>query len=155
MKEFAIGMLKLIGASIVFVLPIFLGSIYAVLHAVYMTLTLKKINSIPVLLWRWIDGMFASVGYLAGEIAYSIDLISNVNGEIYEDLLGLPEDSSFGKKNISVSSSTGEQVFLKKYPKKSTWFLKMLNLGFQQKQHALDSWLFDESRIKLIKGFFK
>jgi len=106
MKEFGIGILKLIGAIIVFVLPIILGSIYAVVHAVYMTFTLKKISSIPMLLWRWVDGMLASIGYLSGEIAYTIDLISNVNGEIYEDVLNLPEDSSFGKKNISVSSST-------------------------------------------------
>lgn len=155
MKEFGIGILKLIGACVVFVVPIISGFIWAILHALYMTFTLKKWNALGWLAWRWIDGMFASIGYLFGEIGYTIDLISNVNGEIYEDVLGFPENSSFGKKNISVSSSTGEQIYNKTYPKKSVWFSKMLNWGFRQKQHALDSWLNDKAKDEIRKGFFK
>jgi len=155
MKEFGIGILKLVAGSIVFIPMIFGGFIYAVMHAIYMTVTLKNYKALGFLVWRWFDGMLASIGHILGEIAYGLDLLSNVNGEIYEDALNLPEDSSFGVKKISVSSSTGEQVHKGNYPEESNWFLKWLNFGFKQKQHALDSYLYDTEKAEIRKKYFK
>ena len=155
MKEFAIGILKMVAGIIVFIPMIVIGFIYSIFHAAYMTFTLKKWYMFFVLMWRNIDGTFAAIGHIAGEIGYGLDLLSNVNGEIYEDVLTTEENTNFGKKNISVSSSTGKLEYEFKIMKGREWFSKMLNWAFRQKQHAIDSYLFDKAKADIRKGYFK
>lgn len=155
MKELGIGVLKLIGALLVFPIMIILGFLYAIGHAIYMSLVDKNLALFFKLMWRLIDGNLAALGHVLGAIAYGLDLSSNVNGEIYEDVLTAEEDTLYGKKNISVSSATGDIELRGKVLKGREWFSKMLNWAFRQKQHAIDSIKYDRGIAKLKEVLFK
>lgn len=130
------------------------GAGYSVLHAIVMTFSLKKWDAAYHLVLRWTDGIFCSCAYLLNSFSYFLDLLSNVNGEIYEDVLTVKEDTNFGKKNISVSSSTGKLEVDGKIKNGSQWFSNLLNFAFNQKQHARDSYLYDVAKSKLRREYF-
>ena len=156
MKEFAVSILKLLGAIVGSIVIIPVGLCYNIGHMFYLTFAKGDFKVFFRLLWRNIDGIFASIGHILGEgIAYGLDLLWNVNGECFEDLLTTEEKTHFGKKNITVSASTGELSVNNKMIKERKWFLKFLNFLFQQKSHADDAWKYTKARKEIKNKLFK
>ena len=81
-------------------------------------------------------------------------MVWNVFGELIEDGVTWVEHTSFGKKQITVSSSIGEMQkneVLTPFGKKLS---KFLNFVFNQKQHCLDSWDLHVKSNQLRKKYF-
>jgi hypothetical protein len=104
-------------------------------HAVYMTITLKDWKALGKLVWRTIDGTFATIGYLFYHIGYTQDLMWNIYGEAIEDVTTAKEDTLFGKKNVTVSTSIGKEEIDNKLVPSGKNISKVLNVAFNQKQH--------------------
>jgi hypothetical protein len=158
MKELLNGLWVLFCALIVSCLMFSVGTLYTLLYGIWFSRRAKKGNRLTALfrfLWRILDGMAAAVGYALYEMAYSLDLAWNVNGEIVEDMVTTKEDTEFTKKNVSISESIGKLEIdgdLNKFGKK---FTKMLNVFFNQKQHAIDAWRFNQAKKKLMEDYFE
>lgn len=119
-----------------------------------MTITLKDWNALGKLLWRTIDGTFATIGYLLYQIGYSQDLLWNIYGEAIEDVTTTKEDTEFGKKNITVSASIGKLEMDGELKRSGKIISEILNFAFWQKQHAKDSWLFYVAKKELKEKYF-
>ncbi len=154
MKEFGIGLIELLGAIIVTVLILPVGFIYSFGYSIWLTITIKKWYAFFVFWWRFIDGMFSSIGYIFHSIAYGLDLTWNINGEIIEDIITHEENTEFSKKNVTVSASTGKLELEGKLNPRGKWFSKLLNLAFGQKAHAIDSWNYLVASRTLKKNYF-
>ena len=158
MKELLNGLWVLFCALIVSCLMFSIGTLYTLLYGIWFSRRAKKGNRLTALfrfLWRIVDGMAAAVGYALYEMAYALDLAWNVNGEIVEDMVTTKEDTEFTKKNVSISESVGKLEIdgdLNKFGKK---FTKMLNVFFNQKQHAIDAWRFNQAKKKLMEDYFQ
>ena len=100
MKEFFVGLLEFIGAIIVSLLLLPIGFIYSLGYSIWLSITSEKWYAFFFFWWRFIDGMFAAIGYMLHSIAYGLDLMWNVNGEIIEDIITHEECTEFSKKNI-------------------------------------------------------
>lgn len=155
MKEFLNGLIVLIGASMITVLLFWYLILHQIGHAVYMTITLKDWKALGKLVWRTIDGTFATIGYLFYQIGYTQDLMWNIYGEAIEDVTTTKEDTLFGKKNVTVSTSIGKEEFQNKLVPSGKNISKVLNVSFNQKQHAVDSWLFHKAKNELREKYFK
>lgn len=155
MKEFLNGLIVLIGASMITVLLFWYLILHQIGHAVYMTITLKDWKALGKLVWRTIDGTFATIGYLFYQIGYTQDLMWNIYGEAIEDVTTTKEDTLFGKKNVTVSTSIGKEEIDDKLVPSGKNISKVLNVVFNQKQHAVDSWLFHKAKNELREKYFK
>lgn len=155
MKELLSGALTLLGALIVSPLMFSIGILYSLGYSIWLSLTLNKWYSFFVFWWRLIDGLCAALGNLLLEVAFSLDLAWNVNGEILEDMITTEENTTFGQKNITVSASTGKIEIDGKLNKFGLKFTKALSLIFKQKKHAIDSWDFYQAKKKIREQYFK
>jgi hypothetical protein len=154
MKEFFIGIWVLVWAITVSILSFTIGTIYSLGYSIYMSVTGKDWKSFFRFWWRTIDGFFAAIGHILYESAYALDIAWNVNGEIIEDIITSEEDTSFGKKNLSVSASIGKLEIDDKLNKSGRIFSKVLNFFFWQKQHAVDAWNYTVAKKALKEQFF-
>lgn len=155
MKELLSGALTLLGALIVSPLMFSIGILYSLCYSIWLSLTLKKWYAFFLFWWRLVDGLCASLGNLLLEVAFSLDLAWNVNGEILEDMITTEENTTFGQKNITVSASTGKIEIDGKLNKFGLKFSKALSLIFKQKKHAIDSWDFYQAKKKIREQYFK
>lgn len=154
MKELFIGLLELIGAIIVSLLLLPIGFIYSLGYSIWLSITIKKWYAFFLFWWRFVDGMFAAIGYMLHSIAYGLDLMWNVNGEIIEDIITHEEHTEFSKKNIPVSASTGKLELEGKLNPRGKCFSKFLNMVFGQKAHAIDAWNYLIALRALKKDYF-
>lgn len=154
MRELLSGILTLVGALIVSALMFSIGTLYSLGYSIWLTITFKKWHSFFTFWWRLVDGFAAAIGNILQELAYSLDLGWNVNGEIIEDMITTEENTTFCQKNVSVSASTGKLEIDGKLNKFGKKFSKALNIVFGQKRHAIDSWNFLEAKNNLRKGYF-
>ena len=155
MKEFLNGLIVLIASSMVTLILFWYLILHQIFHAIYMTITLRDWKSLGKLVWRTIDGTFATIGYLFYQIGYSQDLIWNIYGEAIEDVTTAKEDTLFGKKNVTVSTSIGKEEIEGRLVPSGKKISKVLNVVFNQKQHAIDSWLFHNVKNELREKYFK
>lgn len=155
MKELLNGILAIIGSSLITVTIFWYLILHQIVHAIYMTVTLKDWKSLFRLAWRTVDGTFAVIGYLLYHIAYSQDLLWNVYGEAIEDVTTSKEDTLFGNKEVSVSAAIGKEEYEGRLVPSGKIITKILNVAFWQKQHAIDSWLFYKSKKELESKFFE
>lgn len=154
MKEFFIGLLEFIGAIVVTILLLPIGFIYSLGYSIWLTVTVKRWQAFFMFWWRFTDGMFAAIGYMLHSIAYGLDLMWNVNGEIIEDIITHEEHTEFSKKNIPVSASTGKLELEGKLNPRGKRFSKFLNIIFGQKAHAIDAWNYLIALRALKKDYF-
>jgi len=154
MKEFFQGIITLIGAIIISIFQIPIGFAYSVGYAIWLSITLKELGAFPRYLWRLVDGMFAAVGWMFVQFAIFLDYLWNVNGENIEDWVTTKEDTSFSKKLITVSASIGELEHEDALLDKGKRFSRWLNIAFNQKSHAKDSWDYHVLHEKLRNSLF-
>jgi len=154
MKELLSGLITLIGSLIVSALMFSIGTLYSLGYSIWLSVSLKKWYAFFQFWWRLVDGFCAVIGNILYELAYSLDMGWNVNGELIEDLITHEENTTFNQKNISVSASTGKLEIDGKLNKFGIKFSKFLNIVFQQKRHAIDSWNFLEAKKKLREQYF-
>lgn len=155
MKELIKSIWALTWALIVSVLMFSIGTFYSLAYSIWLTITFKKWYAFLLFWWKLIDGFAAAIGHCIYEIAYSLDLAWNVNGEILEDLVTTQEKTTFSEKNVSVSASVGKLEIEGKLNKFGRIFSKLLNFAFGQKQHAIDAWNYLQARLKLKSEFFE
>lgn len=158
MKELLNGIWVLFCAILVSALMFSFGTLYTLFYGIWFSRRAKKGNRWTALfrfLWRILDGMAAAVGYALYEIAYALDLAWNVNGEIIEDIVTAKEDTEFTKKNVSISESVGKLEIDGDLNKSGKIFTKALNIFFNQKQHAIDAWKFNQAKKELISEYFE
>lgn len=155
MKELGLSIITLISSLVVSIMMFSIGTLYSLGYSIWLSITLKKYNAFFLFWWRLIDGYAAALGHIIHHIAYGLDLSWNVNGEILEDIVTAEEDTEFSKKNIPVSSSIGKLELDGKLNKAGKIFSKLLNIVFNQKRHAIDSWLFNKFKKELELKYFK
>lgn len=155
MKELFSGIWALIWALVVTSLMWSIGTLYSLGYSVWLSISFKKPLAFFKFWWRLIDGFLAAIGHVLFEVAYALDLTWNVNGEILEDFITHKEDTTFSKKNITVSSSTGRLELDGNLNKLGKRFSKLLNFFFGQKRHAIDSWNYMVAKEKLKNEFFE
>jgi len=155
MKELLSGLLTLIGALIVSVLVFTIGTLYSLGYSIWLSVSMKKWYAFFQFWWRLFDGICSVLGNILFDLAYSLDLGWNINGEIIEDMITHEENTTFNQKNISVSASTGKLEIDGKLNKFGRKFSKLLNIVFGQKRHAVDSWNFLEEKKKLRSKYFQ
>ncbi len=155
MKELLIGIITLIGALIVSSLMFTIGTLYSLGYSIWLSVSMKKWYAFLQFWWRLFDGLCSVIGNIMYDLAYSLDLGWNINGEIIEDMITAEENTTFNQKNISVSASTGKLEIDGKLNKFGKKFSKFLNIVFGQKKHAVDSWYFLEEKNKLRSQYFK
>lgn len=154
MKELLSGIITLIGAIIVSLLMFSIGTLYSLGYSIWLSVSLKKWYAFFQFWWRLFDGICSVIGNILFDLAYSLDLGWNINGEIIEDMITAEENTTFNQKNISVSASTGKLELDGKLNKFGKKFSKFLNIVFRQKRHAIDSWNFLEEKKKLRNQYF-
>jgi len=154
MKELFQGLWALIWAIIVSCLMLTIGTAYSLGYSIWLSITFKKWYAFFQFWWRLIDGFSAAIGHAFYEIAYSLDLAWNVNGEILEDMLTAEENTTFTEKNMSVSASVGKLQIDGKLNKFGLKFSKLLNFFFGQKQHAIDAWYYTKAKKELREKYF-
>lgn len=156
MKEFLNGVYVLILSIIVSVFIFTIGTVYSFIYSLWLSLTLKEWKAFFKFWWNLIDGIFAMIGYILYNIGYGLDMGWNVNGEMLEDIVTSKEDTMFGKKNVPVSASIGKLELEGKLTTRiGKGLSKALNIVFNQKQHAIDSWLYFVAKNKISKDYFK
>lgn len=154
MKELLKAVITLVGALIVTALYLPFGIVWSIGHAFYFQFKYPKNWALFRLAWRAVDGLAGALGYIIFHLAVGLDMIWNVFGELIEDAVTWVEHTSFGKKQITVSSSIGQmqkEQKLTKFGKKLSIFL---NFVFNQKQHCLDSWELHVKSNNLRKKYF-
>lgn len=154
MKELLSGLITLIGALIITGPILIFGTLYSLCYSIWLTLTLKKWYSFFTFWWRLLDGFAAALGSALHDIAFALDMMWNVNGEIIEDIITTEENTMFSEKNVTVSASTGKLEIEGKLNKTGIKFSKFLNVVFMQRRHAIDSWEFLQAKIKLKLQYF-
>ena len=143
MKEFARGLGTLIASLLVFTPIMFVGLVYSLPYSAHLLFSGSGVGSVLVYWWRMIDGFFAALGFIMYQGAIGWDYAGNVwGGEIMEDTITHVEDSKFTDKNTTISASIGElelrgEQFTNDRGKVLS---RVLNIAFNQKQHAKDSW---------------
>jgi hypothetical protein len=155
MKEFLEGAFTLIKATLITVCLFWYLVLHQIIHAFVMTITLKDWTALLKLLWRTIDGTFAVIGYLLYQIGYSQDMMWNVYGEAIEDVTTTKEDTLFGEKGVTVSASIGKEEYEGRLVPSGKKISNILNWGFNQKRHAIDSWLWMKAKEELKKDYFE
>lgn len=154
MKELLSGLITLIGAIVVSLLMFSIGTLYSLGYSIWLSVSLKKWYAFFTFWWRLVDGFSAAIGNILLEIAISLDMAWNVNGEVIEDMITTEENTTFNQKNITVSASTGKLEIDGKLNKFGVKFSKLLSIVFRQKRHAIDSWNFYVEKDKLRNQYF-
>ena len=155
MKELLKGVLAFLGALLVTVILQPLLFSYSLIYSFWLTISLKDWTSFFVFWYRLIDGMAAAVGHSLLQIAYSLDLTWNVNGEMVEDFVTHKENTNFSKKNISLSASLGRISIDGDLNSFGRGLSNFLNFAFNQKSHAEDSWNYHTHREALLNKYFQ
>lgn len=155
MKELLVGAWSLFWAILVSLLMIPVGILYSFGYAIWLSITLKDWKAFFVFWLTLIDGVAAAIGHALYELAYSLDLIWNVKGEILEDMFTAKENTEFGKKNITVSATMGKLEIDGDLNKSGKRFSKVLNFFFNQKQHAIDAWNYTQAKKELKEKYFE
>ena len=155
MKEFLKSIVILIATLIVSFFVFAFGIPYSIGYNIYMSVTFKKWSALFKLTWRILDGAFCAFGYMIFHFCIGLDMLWNVFGEIFEDIITAKEDTDFGEKNITVSSSTGHLEMDGNLNKAGKIFSRLLSKAFMQKSHALDSWELRNAELKLKSKYFK
>lgn len=154
MKDLLHGFIVMIFAMLFSLLMFTIGTIYSLIKSIILSVTLKDWKAFFKFWWRTIDGSASAVGYLFYQVAYSLDLAWNVNGEIIEDIVTKEEDTEFGKKNVPVSASIGKLEKEEKLIKRGKIVSYFLNIIFWEKNHCIDSWDFLKSKKELREKYF-
>lgn len=158
MKELLRGIVTLFFAILVFVPTIIIGMVFNAVYPIFMGFKEKSITLPFKIYWKLIDGTLATIGnmlYDGGSI--KLDELGNVWGEWIEDVITTEEDTTFGKKDITISASVG-YLEHDKLPlfKRGQKLSKVLNWAFREKRHALGSWekylAYEEIEAKNLKG---
>lgn len=155
MKELFCGLWALIWALMVSSLMFSIGTVYSIFYSLWLMITLKRWYAPFQFIAKLVDGACFAIGYMFYEIAYSLDLGWNVNGEILEDMFTAKEKTTFTERDLSVSASIGKLEIdgdLNKFGKK---FSKALNFFFGQKQHAIDAWNYTQAKKALKDQYFE
>ena len=155
MKQLIIGITTLLLASLVSCLQYTIGLLYSFAYSVWLSITLKKWYAFIMFWIKTIDGFLHAIGHALYHIAYAMDLSWNVNGEILEDMITSEENTTFTQKGITVSASVGKLEIENKLNWWGKISSKILNIVFNQKKHAIDSWLITEERKKLTEKYFQ
>lgn len=155
MKELFTSILTLLGAVFVSIFVLSLGSIYSLGYSIWLSITLKKWNAFFIFWWRLLDGLLFAIANIIHSIAYSLDLMWNVNGEMIEDIITSEEKTTFNNRAITVSASVGKLQEEGKLNETGKWFSKSLNIVFGQKSHALDAWEYFKAKNELEKKYFQ
>ena len=157
MKEFAQGLVTLLGSLSVFSFVIVAGLLYSLPYSVWLLFSGSGIGAVPRYWWRMIDGTFAALGFIMYQTAIGYDNLGNVlGGEVMEDFVTHVEDTKFTDKNTTISASIGEcedrgeQFTLPRGKVLS----HILNVVFNQRRHALDSWHYKLAKEKLEEAYF-
>jgi len=154
MKELFSGLWALVWALLVSVLMFSIGTLYSLGYAIWLSVTLKDWKAFFRFWWRLVDGFAFAIGHMFYEIAYSLDLGWNVNGEILEDMFTAEENTEFSKRDISVSATIGKLEIEDKLNKSGKRFSKVLNFFFNQKRHAIDAWHYTQAKKALKDQYF-
>jgi len=149
-KEFRVGIISTIGASIVFSIVIVIGIVFNIFYPFYMAFKEKDARVFFKIWWRLIDGTYAFIGdVLYMGFAERYDELGNVWGEWVEDLSTHSEYTTFGDKGTTLSASIGfleyMDMHMSKGIKLTSW---ALNKVFRQTRHAIGSW---EGKMALKK----
>lgn len=156
MKQFLFALLALIGSAIVTIVYLPLGFLYSIGYGIWLKRRGNQWTALFRYAWRIVDGTFCAFAHIIHwGLAYGLDLLWNVHGELIEDAVTHEDDTTFGEKDISVSASIGKLEIDGKLNKTGRIFSKVLNFVFWQKQHAKDAWLFLQARIELRKKYFE
>lgn len=155
MKELLQGFAVFLMATIVSCLLIPWLTIYSFFYSIYFSAKLKTPLFFFWFWWKVIDGTLASVGYMLYHIAMGQDIMWNVQGEFLEDTITSREDTEFGSKNVTVSASVGKLEIDGALNKWGLFSTKVLNVVFNQKRHAIDSWLFQKAKKELRDKYFE
>jgi hypothetical protein len=154
LKTFAKAIATLVGSLVVFSIVIVFGLVYSFFYSLWKTITLKDWKAFFLFWWHLIDGFFEALGVMIGNIAISYDVFGNVlGGEMLEDLITFEEETTFGEP-ITASASIGEVEIKGKLIPQGEKLSKVLNVVFNQRSHAVDSWLIHLERLKLTNQFF-
>jgi len=152
------GILTFIAATIVSLLVIPIGVIWAFIHAMYMSIS-DKWYSFFLLLYRFLVGTMHAVGYLFFYLGKFQDILWNVwAGELFEDFVTTNEDTWYGEpNNITISESTGREQIRNpdKIISSGNYFIKGLNVIFGQNQHAKDAYELGVKRKELESKYYK
>jgi hypothetical protein len=140
---------------IVFTPVIVLGLVYSFFYSIWKTLSLKDWKAFFLFWWNLLNNLFKSLAVLIMNFAISYDVIANVlGGEMVEDFTTHKEETTFGDP-ITISASIGESEIKGQLIKKGTALSRALNVVFNQRSHAVDSWLIHLKRKQLTNQFFK
>lgn len=140
-----------------FSIVIVVGFVYSFLYSLWLTVSLKDWKAFFVFWGDRFVGLLSAIGHIFGAVAVGYDVIANVlAGEMLEDITTHKEETTFGEP-ITVSASIGEIESRPNMPLvKFGWLLSsLLNVVFNQKRHALDSWLIHLKREELNKKYFQ
>lgn len=155
MKNLIGGIWSLFWAIVFSVFMFSVGTLYTLGYSIWLSITGKDWKAFFRFWWKTIDGLMFAAGNALYEIAYSLDLGWNVNGEMLEDWATAEENTTFGEKDLSVSASIGKLEI----DGKLNWFgrviSKALNIFFWQKQHAIDAWNFTKARKELREQYYE
>ena len=157
MKELIFGLIALVLASIVSLFMWTAGTIYTICYGIWSARRAKKGSRWTALFrycWRVFDGWCAAVGHLLLQAGYAMDLTWNVNGEIIEDAVTTDEKTMFGEKNITVSASIGYEIEKGKLVRFGKALSCVLNIVFNQRQHALAAWKYWNAKKKIETELF-
>ena len=154
MKELLKSLLILCGSLLVTIFVFWFLFLYQLGYSIWLSITLKRWYAFFVFWWKNIDGILSCIGHFIYHLAYSLDLLWNVNGEALEDMFTAKEETEFGKKNTSVSASIGKLQISGDLNKFGKRFSKFLNFIFGQSNHAEDSWMMKIERERLDNKYF-
>lgn len=158
MKELFRGVGTLLGSIIVFTTLSVVGFVYSLLYSIWLTVSLKDWKAFFLFWLRILDGVLAAFGFILYQIAIGWDYLANVlAGELTEDFITYKEETKFTDKNTTISASIGELESKGSHSlnKRGKRISKLLNIVFNQKNHALDSWAYKLQHEKLKKSYFK
>lgn len=156
MKELILGILAFIGATIVSVVMIPLGTVYSIGYPWFMVFKgHKPWHYILRHYMKMVDGIFASIGHIIYYVAEGLDYLWNVIGEILEDIITHRNETHFGEKNITVSATTGEIETAGDLNKFGRFLSKLLNFAFMQRNHCTAAWKYTVARRKLKEELFE
>lgn len=157
MKKFIQGFFTLVASLVFFTIIIIIGLAYSFFYSLWLTVSLKNWRAFPLFWWSRFTGLLSAIGSIFMALAKGWDIVANVlAGEMLEDLTTHKEATTFGAP-ITVSASIGEIESRPGKPliKNGKRITKMLNVVFNQKQHATDSWEILLKREELNNEFFK
>lgn len=147
-KDIITPIIRLVSAIIISCIIIPIGIVYSIGKAL---LELKLLGVIRYI-FSFLYNIIVTLGYLLNHIAIMLDMLWNVSGEFIEDSVTWEEKTTFGFPKITVSASIGKLEEENKLNKTGKWFSNLLNVAFNQKNHAKDAWKWYNTRKKHIQS---